>query len=140
MFMHPAIRSACGALLLALAFASSDVVRAEESTASSVASVDLLPPEQDVSETVIERGDIEAALAASAHVVSGTWQTQRIEHLFLEPEASLAVPLEDGRLHLYSQGQGVFEDRKAVAGVLGEPVDFADKPVNAALDGRSASI
>ena len=54
MFMHPAIRSACGALLLALAFASSDVVRAEESTASSVASVDLLPPEQDVSESVIE--------------------------------------------------------------------------------------
>ena len=54
MFMHPVIRSACGALLLALAFASSDVVRAEESTASSVASVDLLPPEQDVSDTVIE--------------------------------------------------------------------------------------
>ena len=76
-----------------------------------------------LSETVIERGDVEAALAASAHVVSGIWQTQRIEHLFLEPEAALVVPLEDGRLHLYSQGQGVFEDRKAVAGVLGVPVD-----------------
>ncbi len=72
---------------------------------------------------MIERGDVDAALAASAHVVSGTWQTQRIEHLFLEPEACLAAPLEDGRLHLYSRGQGVFDDRKAVAGVLGEPVD-----------------
>jgi xanthine dehydrogenase molybdenum-binding subunit len=35
--------------------------------------------------SVIRRGDVDAALAASAHVVSGTWQTQRIEHLFLEP-------------------------------------------------------
>ena len=74
-----------------------------------------------LSETTIARGDVDAALAASPHVVSGTWQTQRIEHLFLETEAALAVPLADGRLHLYSQSQGVFEDRKAVAAVLGEP-------------------
>jgi xanthine dehydrogenase molybdenum-binding subunit len=73
--------------------------------------------------TTIARGDVEAALAASAHVVSGTWQTQRIEHLFLEPEASFAVPLADGRLHLYTQSQGIFDDRRHVAAVLGEPED-----------------
>ena len=71
--------------------------------------------------TKIQRGDVDAALASSAHVVSGTWRTQRIEHLFLEPEAALAVPLEDGRLHLYTQGQGVFDDRRQVASVLAEP-------------------
>ncbi len=76
-----------------------------------------------LSRTKIERGDVVAALAASAHVVSGTWQTQRIEHLFLEPEAALAVPLDDGRLHLLTQGQGVFDDRRQVASVLGEPED-----------------
>jgi selenium-dependent xanthine dehydrogenase len=76
-----------------------------------------------LSQTKIERGDVDAALAASAHVVSGTWRTQRIEHLFLEPEAALAVPLDDGRLHLYSQGQGIFDDRRQVASVLGEPED-----------------
>ncbi len=53
-----------------------------------------------LSQTSIERGDVDAALAASAHVVTGTWRTQRIEQLFLEPEATLAVPLDDGRLHL----------------------------------------
>ena len=74
-----------------------------------------------LSTTRIERGDVDAALAASTHVVSGTWVTQRIEHLFLEPEAALAVPLPDGRLHLYSQGQGIFDDRRQVASVLGEP-------------------
>jgi xanthine dehydrogenase molybdenum-binding subunit len=76
-----------------------------------------------LSRTQFTRGDVDAALAASAHVVDGTWETQRIEHLFLEPEAALAVPLPDGRLHLYTQGQGIFDDRRQVASVLGEPED-----------------
>jgi xanthine dehydrogenase molybdenum-binding subunit len=71
--------------------------------------------------SVIRRGDAAAALAASAHIVSGTWRTQRIEHLFLEPEAALAEPLPDGRLALYTQGQGVFDDRRQVAAFLGTP-------------------
>ena len=76
-----------------------------------------------LSTTRYARGDVEAALAASAHVVSGEWRTQRIEHLFLEPEACLARPLPDGRLHVYTQGQGIFEDRRQIASVLGEPED-----------------
>jgi CO/xanthine dehydrogenase Mo-binding subunit len=76
-----------------------------------------------LSVTRYARGDAAAALAASAHVVTGTWSTQRIEHLFIEPEAALAVPLSGGGLHIYSQGQGIFEDRRQVAAVLGEPED-----------------
>ena len=38
------------------------------------------------------RGDVDAALAASAHTVHEVFQTQRIEHAFLEPESTLAVP------------------------------------------------
>jgi xanthine dehydrogenase molybdenum-binding subunit len=68
---------------------------------------------------VIRRGDVEAALAASVHVVSGTWTTQRIEHLFLEPESALAEPRPDGILRLCSQGQGIFDDRRQVARFLG---------------------
>ena len=74
-----------------------------------------------LSVTRYARGDVEAALAASAHVVRDTWTTQRIEHLFLEPEACLARPLPDGRLHVTSQGQGIFDDRRQIASVLGEP-------------------
>jgi len=73
--------------------------------------------------TLIMRGDVDAAFAASAHVVSGVWRTQRIEHLFLEPESSLAVPQSDGTLKLYSQGQGIFDDRRQVASVLAIPED-----------------
>jgi xanthine dehydrogenase molybdenum-binding subunit len=76
-----------------------------------------------LSRSVIRRGDADAALASSAHVVSGTWQTQRIEHLFLEPEAALAEPLADLRLHFYTQGQGIFDDRRQVAAFLGIAVE-----------------
>ncbi len=71
--------------------------------------------------SVIQRGDVDAGLKNSAHVVSGTWQTQRIEHLFLEPECALAEPLPDGKLALYTQGQGIFDDRRQVARFLGWP-------------------
>ena len=72
-----------------------------------------------LSKTVVRRGDAERALAESAHVVEGTWHTQRIEHLYLEPESAVAEPRADGRLHLYSQGQGVFDDRRQTAAFLG---------------------
>ncbi|HEY3383212.1 MAG TPA: selenium-dependent xanthine dehydrogenase [Vicinamibacterales bacterium] len=74
-----------------------------------------------LSRSRIRRGDADGALAASAFVVHGTWQTQRIEHLYLEPESALAVPLPDGGFHLYTQGQGIFDDRRQVAAFLGVP-------------------
>jgi xanthine dehydrogenase molybdenum-binding subunit len=65
------------------------------------------------------RGDVDAALDASAHVVHEIFNTQRIEHAFLEPESTLAVPNDDGRLYVYSGGQGVWDDRDQIAAVLG---------------------
>ena len=68
------------------------------------------------------RGDAEGALAASTHVVEEVFQTQRIEHAFVEPESTLAVPVvaDDGLpgLHVYSGGQGVWDDRNQIAAVL----------------------
>jgi selenium-dependent xanthine dehydrogenase len=72
-----------------------------------------------LSHSVIRRGDAAAALRSSAHVVSGTWETQRIEHLYLEPESALAEPRPGGGLHLFTQGQGIFDDRRQVAAFLG---------------------
>ena len=68
------------------------------------------------------RGDVASALASSPHVVTETFTTQRIEHAFLEPESTLAVPsTRDGRrhLHVYSGGQGIWDDRNDIARVLG---------------------
>ena len=68
------------------------------------------------------RGDVDAALASSAHTVHEVFTTQRIEHAFLEPESTLAVPSGAGderSLHVYSGGQGVWDDRNDIARVLG---------------------
>ena len=72
-----------------------------------------------LSRSVYARGDVDAALAQSAHVVHEVFETQRVEHAFLEPESTLAVPRDDGGLHVYSGGQGVWDDRDQIASVLG---------------------
>ncbi len=73
------------------------------------------------------RGDVEAALASSAHTITETFQTQRIEQAFLEPESSLAVPSIDAtgdlHLHIYSGGQGVWDDRDSIAAILAIPTN-----------------
>lgn len=65
------------------------------------------------------RGDVDAQLASSAFVVKETFNTQRIEHAFLEPESTLAVPDKDeGTMHVYSGGQGVWDDRDQICALL----------------------
>ena len=64
------------------------------------------------------RGDVDAALATSAHALERTFFTQRVEHAFLEPEACLALPNGNG-IKVYSQGQGVHDDQRQIAAVLG---------------------
>ena len=71
-----------------------------------------------LSRSTYARGDVDAALAASPYVVDETFQTQRIEQAFLEPESTLAQPQPDGTLHVWSGGQGVWDDRDQIAAVL----------------------
>ncbi|MCB9053106.1 MAG: selenium-dependent xanthine dehydrogenase [Lewinellaceae bacterium] len=73
----------------------------------------------------IKRGDINTALANSAFTCSGAYQTQPIEHGFLELECAVARPTPDGGVELFSQGQGVYEDRRQVAALLGLPEEKA---------------
>jgi aldehyde oxidoreductase len=71
-----------------------------------------------LSTSTYARGDVEAALAGAAHVVHNVFQTQRVEHAFLEPESTVAVPGEGDTLHVYSGGQGVWDDRDQIAAML----------------------
>jgi xanthine dehydrogenase molybdenum-binding subunit len=76
-----------------------------------------------LSRSVYSRGDVDAALAASAHTVEETFYTQRVEHAFLEPESTLAVPSDEGPMMVYSGGQGVWDDRNQIAAVLNISID-----------------
>ena len=71
-----------------------------------------------LSRSVYSRGDVDAALASAAFSVHETFRTQRVEHAFLEPESTLAVPTDDGGLHVYSGSQGVWDDRAQIAALL----------------------
>ncbi len=70
-----------------------------------------------LSETIINRGDVAKAKEHTAYISKGVYETQMIEHAFIETEAAVAEPTEDG-VKIYSQGQGVYEDRKQIAKVL----------------------
>ena len=76
-----------------------------------------------LSTSAYSRGDVDAALETSAHIIRETFETQRIEQAFLEPESTLAVPSLDEkgdlRMHVYSGGQGVWDDRDQIAAMLG---------------------
>ena len=76
-----------------------------------------------LSRSAYKRGDVDAALASSAHTVHEVFQTQRVEHAFLEPESTVAVPGPEGTLKVFSGGQGVWDDRNQIAAVLNIPTE-----------------
>lgn len=72
----------------------------------------------------IQRGqDIDTVLKSSAYAVNATYQTQRVEHGFLETEAAIAIPRGKKGIELWVQSQGVYEDQRQIARLLGVPID-----------------
>ncbi len=93
-----------------------DMLKAEES------SIIIDPSGNLLEDTIVKRGEpIEQVLENSMYVSKGTYQTQRVEHAFLETEAAIALPWGDDGIELFSQGQGVYEDRISVASILALP-------------------
>lgn len=79
-----------------------------------------------LSKSSLKKGDVDEGFRKSAYVLEDTYVTQRIEHLFLEPESCLVVPMDwslqrpvERCLKVYTQGQGVFDDQRQIASVLG---------------------
>jgi selenium-dependent xanthine dehydrogenase len=70
-----------------------------------------------LSETKIYRGNVEQAIKDSEFISRGTYQTQMIEHGYMEPECSIARPSDNG-VEIFSQGQGIYEDRTQIAELL----------------------
>ena len=69
---------------------------------------------------IIKNGNPDDIIKKAKYVAQGVYETQRIEHAFLETETAVALPYDDG-IKLYSQGQGVYVDRTQVASILGLP-------------------
>ena len=88
---------------------------------------------------IVCRGDhVDTTIEKSAFHTSGIYETQRVEHAFLETEAALATSTENG-IHLYSQGQGIYVDQRQVASLLGldeEQVRVTLVPCGGGFGGR----
>ncbi|MDQ6716202.1 MAG: xanthine dehydrogenase molybdopterin binding subunit, partial [Actinomycetota bacterium] len=67
----------------------------------------------------MERGDVEAGLARSAHVFSGEIEFAGQEHFYLETHCALALVDENGQLFVQSSTQHPSETQEIVAHVLG---------------------
>lgn len=75
-----------------------------------------------LSQSITNRGDVEQARTDSAYISRGQYQTQWIEHGYMEPETAVAYPKDDG-VEVLSQGQGIYEDRVQIAKLLGLPLE-----------------
>ncbi len=72
---------------------------------------------------IIRRGDPAAAFEKCAVIVEDTFETQRIEQGFLEPESGVGFPDGDGGVTVKMGTQCVFDDRSQLARILDLPED-----------------
>lgn len=68
------------------------------------------------------RGDAQAAIAASTHSLSGEFRSGGQEQMYLEGQAAMAVPQEDGGMLVHASTQHPSEGQKLVAEVLDIPM------------------
>jgi CO/xanthine dehydrogenase Mo-binding subunit len=66
----------------------------------------------------VAKGDVDAALAAAAHVAEGEFTTSFVEHAYIEPEAGFAERVGD-RVRIFACTQTPYMDREEVARILG---------------------
>lgn len=91
-----------------------------------------------VNEVGLERGDVDAAFAAAAHVVEDVYVTPRQMHGFMETEGGWAAPEGDGLLVCVG-GQHGARDRKQLARILDLPEDrlrVVTSPIGGGFGGK----
>lgn len=69
----------------------------------------------------IERGDVDGAMKSAPNKLEGKIVIQGHDHFYLESQASIAYPLEDGQIEVHSSSQHPTETQHVVAHALGLP-------------------
>lgn len=67
----------------------------------------------------IQRGDVDKALQSAPHRLTGDIEIAGQEHFYLESQASVAYPKEDGQIEIHSSSQHPTEVQHLVAEALG---------------------
>ncbi len=69
------------------------------------------------------RGDVDAVLVSAPHVLKGVFECGGQEHFYMESQATVVYPLENGQLEVHSSSQHPTETQHVVAHALG--LDFS---------------
>jgi xanthine dehydrogenase large subunit len=70
---------------------------------------------------LIERGDVDSALASAPHAIEGVLDIGGQDHFYLESQIAIAIPGELGTMTIHSSTQGPTEVQAMVAHVLNIP-------------------
>ncbi len=107
--------------ILLLAHEDKEKLNAAQVTIEYDEATPLFDPEisTEVFKTIdIVKGDVDSALAAADLVIEGTYRTGHQEHVYIEPNAVIAMP-EDGGVAIYGSMQCPFYVIKALRCLLG---------------------
>ena len=66
----------------------------------------------------VRKGDVEKGFADADFILERRFKTQFVEHSYIEPEAVLAEPAEQGGVRIVGSVQNLFSSRRSVAAAL----------------------
>ena len=71
-------------------------------------------------------GNVDKIIKNSKFVSKGIYETQRIEHAFLETEGAIAIPGQNDEVQILVNSQGIYVDRRQIAELLAIPEEKID--------------
>jgi len=100
-------------------------------------------PDNLVKHIPIYKGDVEKGFADSDIIVERSFETQQVEHAYLEPEAGLAYVDADGVVTVHSPSQNITHHRHMLSDILGLPINkirMIMSPVGGGFGGKEDMI
>ena len=91
----------------------------------------------------VRKGDIEKAFASCDLVIENRYETQQVEHAYLEPEAGLAWVDHDGVVTVLSPSQNITHHRHMLARIIAKPINkvrMIMSPVGGGFGGKEDMI
>ena len=87
----------------------------------------------------IRRGNVEQGFREAAFVIEEKFQTQFVEHAYMEPEVAVCVPRADGVIEVYGSMQHPFSTRRFMSACLGVPlseIEVVGVPMGGGFGGK----
>lgn len=91
----------------------------------------------------IRKGEVETGFSNADLIIEETYETQQVEHAYLEPEAGLAYVDHDDVVTVVSPSQNITHHRHMLAKIIAKPINkvrFIMSPVGGGFGGKEDMI